>query len=288
MKKLSLAILFAIISTASFATDIRVMSYNVRLLRTSDGANGWAFRKNATPAMIYDIRPVVFGVQEAYRDQLDFILEQCPRYKEVGVGREDGADGGEHMSVFFNADSLKLLKWGNYWLSETPDRPSKGWDAVCYRTATWVLFEHKSSGKKFYFVDTHLDHKGFEARKQGLQLIYDRIQLMNKENLPMVLVGDFNIKPDDPGLTDLNNLMQPARFTAKDADTDGSFNGWGRFGESKSAPVLTEKTTGTLLPIDYIYHCGFSECLTFKVVTRKYAGVEYISDHYPIYSDLRF
>lgn len=288
MKKIIPILICLLFSAFSYGAEIRVMSYNIRVINNKDGMNGWQYRKEATPAMIYDIRPVVFGVQEALREHLDYILEQCPRYKEVGVGRSDGADGSEHMSVFYNIDSLKLITWGNYWLSQTPDRPSYGWDAACYRTATWVLFEVKSTGKKFYFVNTHLDHKGFEAREKGLQLIYDKIGQMNKENYPMVLTGDFNILPDDPGLVNIDKLMKPARFTAKDADKVGSFNGWGKYGESTGAPDLKGEKPKELTPIDYIYYSGFSDCLTFKVVRRQYAGVPFISDHYPIYSDLVF
>lgn len=288
MKKTIISIAFLLFISACAFASIRVMSYNVRMMKGKDGSNSWEFRKVATPAMIYDIRPEVFGVQEAFREQLDYILEYCPCYKEVGVGRDDGADGGEHMSVFYNTDSLKLIKWGNYWLSETPDRPSAGWDAKYKRTATWTLLEVKSSGQRFYFVNTHLDHRGVAARKNGLKLIFDKIQEMNVEGLPMVLTGDFNVRPDNDGLTELNKLMKPARFTAIDADKCGSFNGWGKYGESTGAPTLDGAPVKELLPIDYIYYYKFSKCLTFKVVTRKYAGAEYISDHYPIYSDLEF
>jgi len=288
MRKLLVSLLFVIVATAVSAAELRVMSYNIRLYVGKDGENSWEFRKYATPAMIYDIRPTVFGVQEAYRQQLDYIVEKCPGYKEVGLGREDGADKGEHMSVFYDSEILQLITWGNYWLSETPDRPSKGWDAACKRTATWVLFEIKSSGEKFYFVNTHLDHRGKEARKNGLRLIYDKIREMNKENYPMVLTGDFNVQPDNAGLADLNTLMKPARFNAQVADTVGSFNGWGKYGESEGAPTLDDKPSNTLLPIDYIYYAGFSNCLTFRVVRRQYAGVKYISDHYPVYADLVF
>lgn len=281
-----LALIFAL-PEPCFA-GLRVMSYNIRLGVADDGVNRWELRKPATPAMIYDIHPVVFGVQEAYRFQLDYILDKCPSYKEVGVGRDDGADGGEHMSVFYDADSLKLVIWGNYWLSDTPDRPSKGWDAACYRTATWVLLEVRSSGQRFYFLNTHLDHKGFEARKNGLRLIYKKIGEMNSEGYPMVLTGDFNVKPDNACLNDISSLMKPARFTASDSDSRGSFNGWGKYGESDGAPDLGESSGKKLLPIDYIYYSGFSECRTFRVVTREYCGIRYISDHYPVYCDLEF
>lgn len=280
-------VLFLCICSSAFA-QIRVMSYNVRYGQAKDGSNSWEYRCVATPAMLYDIRPVVFGTQEALTEQIEYIVTKCPCYKAVGVGRDDGADGGEHMSVFYNTDSLKLLKWGNYWLSETPDRPSKGWDAACRRTATWTLLEQKSTGKRFYFVNTHLDHIGREARVKGIRLVYDKIQAMNKEGYPMVLTGDFNIRPDDECLTDINTLMKPARFFAEDADKRGSFNGFGKFGESKSAPKLDGAPQKDLLPIDYIYYCGFSKCTKFRVVTQTYAEVPYISDHYPVWADIEF
>ncbi len=255
---------------------IRVMSYNVRLGVAKDGDNAWMNRRSATPAMLRDIRPAVFGVQEAYDFQLAYIQEQCPEYKCVGVGRDDGSSAGEHMSVFYDTNLIELLEWGTYWLSETPDVPSFGWDAKCRRTATWTLLKVKATGERFYFVNTHLDHVGKLARKNGLALIYNRIQEMNPDGVPMVLTGDFNVLPDNECLVDLSKLMKSARFGAKAAETIGSFNGFGEY------------NLRTLKPIDYIYYSGFSKCLTFRVVTDSYDGKPYISDHYPIYSDLEF
>lgn len=285
MKKLTLIVL-ALLLTLSAAAQIRVMSYNIRLGVADDGPNKWEIRKVATPAMLADIHPDVFGVQEAYTFQIEYINETCPQYKSVGVGREDGIEKGEHMSVFYNSEKLELLDWGTYWLSETPDVPSKGWDAACYRTATWTLLKERKSGKKFFFVNTHLDHVGFEARKRGLMLLVERIAAMNPDGVPMVLTGDFNILPDAEELTDLNRLMKSARFCAKKSTTEGSFNGWGKYGKSSGAPVLNKEVKGCT-PIDYIYYQGFKQCKTFQVVDKSYCGIPYISDHYPIYADLK-
>ncbi|MBR6054859.1 MAG: endonuclease/exonuclease/phosphatase family protein [Bacteroidales bacterium] len=256
--------------------SLRVMSYNIRYSRAKDGANSWEFRREATPAMILDIHPDVFGIQEAFQDQVDYILEKCPDYRMVGVGRDDGVQKGEQMSVFYDSKRFDLLKWGTYWLSETPDVPSYGWDAACRRTATWTLLEQKSTGRRFYFVNTHLDHVGVTARREGLALIYNNIQKMNQEGFPMVLTGDFNVFPDDECLKDISTLMKSARFNSVEADTIGSFSGFGEFGMDN------------LEKIDYIYFSGFSSSRRFKVVTASYAGKPYISDHYPIYSDLLF
>lgn len=287
MKRIILSF-FVLLMALSASAGIRVMSYNVRLGVAKDGDNSWDKRREATPAMLRDIRPEVFGVQEAYDFQIQYIVEQCPEYKAVGVGRDDGKSDGEHMSVFYDTTRIELLEWGTYWLSETPDVPSYGWDAACRRTATWTLLREKATGQKFYFVNTHLDHVGIKARKEGLALIYNRIKQMNPGGLPMVLTGDFNILPDNDGLKEINTLMKSARFNSLDADTIGSFNGFGKYGNSSGAPVLGDKKSErkSLRPLDYIYYSGFDNSLCFKVVTKEYAGKKFISDHYPVYADL--
>ena len=115
---------------------IKVMSYNIRLGVGEDGTNSWQYRCPATIEMLEEQQPDVFGVQEAYDFQIEFIEEFARNYKSVGVGREDGKKEGEFMSIFWNKKTVSLLKWGTFWLSETPEQPSKGWDAACYRTAT--------------------------------------------------------------------------------------------------------------------------------------------------------
>ena len=252
--------------------EIKVMSYNIRYGKGKDGTNSWPLRYPATAMMIEDQRPDVFGIQEALDFQVQYIAETCRDYENVGVGREDGKKDGEHMSIFYNKKNIKLLKWGTYWLSETPDKPSKGWDAACYRTATWALMKDKRTGKKFYFVNTHLDHKGAEAQKNGLALIVERIAQMNPEGYPMVLTGDFNVLPDNPVLNDLNTKMKSAQDNAVKTDNRGTFNGWGKSNKK----------------IDYIYYSGFSECPQFEVVTKRYADRAYISDHFPITAVLMF
>ena len=253
--------------------SLDVMSYNIRLGVADDGDNSWDIRKIATPAMLQANAPDIFGVQEAYDFQVAYIAEQCPQYVPLGVGREDGVAKGEHMSIFYNKEKIDVVEWGTYWLSETPDVPSKGWDAACYRTATWALLKLKDSGKQFYYVNTHLDHKGVEARAKGLALIADKIAAMNPKGYPMVLTGDFNVCPDNPGLEGINAQMKDARVTAENSDDRGSFNGWGQ-SEGKV--------------IDYIYYAGFAKCTDFKVVTDTYENIPYISDHYPVKAHLVF
>ena len=251
---------------------LKVMSYNIRLGSANDGTNSWALRYPATAEMIKDQAPDVFGVQEALSYQVYFIEENFRNYKSVGVGRENGKKEGEHMSIFWNTKTVKMLKWGTFWLSDTPEKPSMGWDAACYRTATWALMKDKKTGKKFYFVNTHLDHVGKEAQKNGLKLIVDRIAKINKEDYPMVLTGDFNVRPDNKVLADLDARMTSVRKIAAKTDKHDTYNGWG-------------KGNGI---IDYIYVSGFSSYPEYQTVTKRYADRKFVSDHYPITARLIF
>lgn len=256
---------------AQESEGLKVMSYNIRLGSAQDGTNSWALRYLATEKMLKDQKPDVFGVQEALDYQVAFIEDICG-YESVGVGRENGKKEGEHMSIFWNKKAVSMLKWGTFWLSETPEKPSKGWDAECFRTATWALMKDKKTGKKFYFVNTHLDHKGTEAQKNGLKLIVDRIAEINPDGLPMILTGDFNIEPKNPALKDLDARMQSARKIAVKTDDHATYNGWG-----KSSTM-----------IDYIYVSGFSSCPEYQTVTKRYEDRKFISDHYPIFARLIF
>ncbi|MCQ2114996.1 MAG: endonuclease/exonuclease/phosphatase family protein [Bacteroidales bacterium] len=287
MKKLviilaSIAMLLPVAAQAAKKSDepakVTVMSYNIRLSKGEDGTNSWPYRCYAAATMISDQLPDVFGTQETLPDQIKFITTNFdghqgrPGYKGVGVGRDNGKHEGEHMMIFYNKKTIKMCKWGTYWLSETPDKVSFGWDAKCRRTATWALLQDKRSGKKFFFVNTHLDHRGAVARKEGLAVVVKRIQAMNPDHYPMVLMGDFNVYPDDPCMDDLKTMMLDARLTGKKTDTKPSYHGWGK--ESKV--------------IDYIYYSDFSCCEEFQTITKPYLDRNFVSDHNPIKATLVF
>jgi len=256
---------------AQESEGLKVMSYNIRLGSSQDGTNSWSLRYLATEKMLNDQKPDVFGVQEALDYQVAFIEDMC-RYESVGVGRENGKKEGEHMSIFWNKKTVSMLKWDTFWLSETPEKPSMGWDASCFRTATWALMKDKATGNKFYFVNTHLDHVGAEAQKNGLKLIVEKIAQINDDGYPVVLVGDFNMEPGNKTMVEIDVAMQSARNIAEKTDSHDTFNGWG-------------KGKGI---IDYIYVSGFSSCPEYQTVTKRYEDRKFISDHYPIFARLIF
>lgn len=270
MKKFLITLAAALaVACAPAPQTLKVMSYNVRTSVKDDGPNSWEFRKAATPAMIGEEKPDVFGVQEATEEQIAYIGETCPDYAGFGEGRNLDRTG-EHASIFYNKNKLKLLDGGTWWLSETPDEPSVGWDAKYPRTATWALLEDLRSGKQFYFVNTHLDHKGVEARQNGLKMIMDKTGEMNPD-IPLIITGDFNVQPGDECLQDIDASMQSARAVAAKTTDKASCNHY----EEVSTEI-----------IDYIYFKGFEKALDFDVLDKSYAGVPYISDHYPVVATL--
>ena len=268
--------------------ELSVISFNIKVsggLSDLFNPNSWSRRKSATPAMIKDYCPDIFGVQEALSDQLTYVGDNLPNYSYVGVGREDGKeipeisnseDSGEIMAIFYNTSEIDLLDWGTYWLSETPGEPSISWEADFKRTMTWAKMQMKLNGMQFFYVNTHLDNHSGTARTEGLKLIVNKIAEMNIDNLPVVLTGDFNVTPGDDVLKVLDNAkMLDARTTATKTDDLPTFNG---LGDENENPRV----------IDYIYYRGFSSCPEYETIVKQYANIQYISDHYPIVARLMF
>lgn len=254
--------------------QITVMSYNMRYGKAKDGKYSWENRKPSTVLMLDKCCPDVFGVQECLPFQADWILHNCPQYDGYGLGRNDGVNG-ERTEVFWKKDMFDLMDKGTFWLSETPDVPSMGWDAHCSRTATWVLLQYKKDGRRFYFVNTHLDHRGETAMREGLELIYRWISTHNTEKLSVVLTGDFNMRDDNPVILEFDGRMQNSRITARKLVNDVcTYHGYG--------------TVKDRYVIDYIYYDNFSGCRKHEVHTASYMDIPFVSDHYPIISVLVF
>lgn len=232
MKKTALLLLLAAcFSMPVIAGDgprpIKLISYNLRNSGARDGDNAWMKRRHATPQMIRQEAPDVFGVQEGLIDQLQYIDTECPQYVRVGVGRDDGAEGGEIMAIYYLRDRFELVDSGTLWLSETPAEVSRGWDGACNRTMTWVELRDKNSGKEFFYFNTHLDHRGKIAREESVKLIVGEIQRIAGPKGTAVLGGDFNTPVDSPIFRPLAKYMKSVRDKAPKTDSKGTFNGFG-------------------------------------------------------------
>ena len=268
--------------TPSYAADdeIKVMSFNVRLMTTENSyLNEWPYRKDACFTMIKHQQPTVFGVQEAkYTDQyleLKTALASS-NYESFGLNRDTGEEGGngETMAIFYDKTKVKYIDGGTFWLSATPDECSRGWDGACNRTATWGLFEHIATGKTFCYINTHLDHKGDAARLNGPKVIMERFAKYNPDGeYAQFLTGDMNLSYDHKALDAFEETMVNTRDAAPSNRTDRSatYNGW--------------KTTSSSI-IDHIYCTQGMNVLEYHTVNENY-GVDFISDHYPIYAIIK-
>lgn len=255
-------------------TDISVISFNIRVDNAADGTNVWRNRRDAVVTMIERERPMLLGLQEAQPHQITYLSEHCPDYAWYGLGRDTGKvppatdsyAAEETMAVFWRTAELELLDKGTFWLSETPDQVSKGWDASYRRTCTWAGFRHKKSGQTCYFFNTHLDNDGKVTREESIKLLVSRMKTINSKRRVSFLTADFNSNVTDACFAPLHVYMRDARANAAVSDDYPSWNGYGA-------------STGRL---DHVFFSG-DNCTAreFRTLRDDY-GVPYISDHYPV------
>lgn len=271
----SLILLFACAIVTNAQKDtVTVISYNIRYNNPDDGENIWENRRDNAVIMVNMEKPDFLCVQEAYFVQLQYLLQNLPDYDYIGLGRDDGAHGGEHMAILYRKDRFKVLEHGDFWLSETPFVCSRGWDAACHRIVTWGYFIDKKTGKPLYCFNTHLDHVGEVARRESVKLITQRIkEIVLDKRAPIFLTGDFNSDINSEIFDPLKKVMKQARKDAPVTDNKGTFNGWG------SAP--------NNIVIDHIFYKN-AKPMVFKTLNEDKYGRALISDHYPIKGVFRF
>ena len=252
------------------------MTYNLRLDVASDGENAWPNRKNEVTALLKFYQPDIFGTQEGLPHQVNFIKDQLKDYNLIGQGRE-GGNKGEYSALFYNSKKYDLLSHNTFWLSETPDKVSKGWDAAYLRVCSYGLFKDKKTKQKFWVFNTHLDNEGEEARNKGMELILKKINELNTKNYPVILTGDFNDAPNSKLITFLKSKMIDTQDVSQVTyGSYGTFNGF----------KFCEPST---LHIDYIFISDSKKIKVNKyaVLTDSY-DLKYPSDHFPVLTELQF
>ena len=264
--------------------EIKVMSFNIRTNSSSDtGVNAWDSRKGACVSLIKDQMPDILGVQEAqWKSQWTYLTDQLKSsgYAGYGLNRTTGAESGtgEVVGILWNTDVVKKIEVGTFWLSETPDKPSKSWGMSMNRTATWGLFEHIATGQKFFFLNTHLPLKNDKlddpetAKKEGMKLIEKKL-LEYYDDYPLYMTGDFNVISTDKVLDGIRDFMRNARTYATVKDTNPTVNGFG--------------DTSSRKQIDHIYYSKYLKAVEYYTIMDTYDGIKYVSDHYPIYAILK-
>jgi len=257
---------------------IRVMTYNIRYAgdEKTEGINSWNNRKELIASVIKTYKADIVGLQEALKIQLDDLTELLPEFAWVGVGR-DGGEAGEYSAIFYNKKRLEVLEDSTIWLSETPEKPSKGWDAALNRIITWAKFRDKITGNIFYHFNTHFDHKGEMAKLESANLLNDKVAEI-ADKTPAVITGDLNFKPDSKGYKILTGGRKNYLFDAQKiskVDHSGSNITFNDFGNS-----MEEGNK-----IDYIFIKNNIDVNSHFIINDKLDG-RYPSDHMPLLAEI--
>ena len=250
------------------AQDLSVMSYNIRYNSSNDGDDLWDLRKAELVGQLKAEAPSTFGVQEAMLVQMQYLNQELSAYDYVGVGREDGVTQGEHSAIFYLKDRFEVLQSGTFWLSETPEKVSTGWDAALPRICTYAQFYDKALKRNFWHFNTHFDHMGQVARDESAALIIERIEQLTSPQEMVVISGDFNAMPSDAPIMRMTKTFGDLLDLTQLKGPVGSFSGF-----QLNAPLDRR--------IDYIFARNLKP-KSYSHLDTKRANGRWISDHLPV------
>jgi endonuclease/exonuclease/phosphatase family metal-dependent hydrolase len=258
---------------------INAMSFNIRYDNPGDEENAWPNRKEMVAATIRFHKADIAGLQEALHHQVKDLETLLPEYGWFGVGRDDGREAGEFNPVFYRKDRFTVLDRSFFWLSDTPEKPGKAWDAACPRIATWGKVEDKWTKKTFFFFNTHFDHVGETARIKSAELLLEKMNELTGGH-PVILTGDLNCTENDmpykiltsgkgelPGLADVCNLTE-----SKPYGSTQTFNGF------RNTFLLDRR-------IDFIFVQKTGRVLRYGIISERWDG-RFVSDHNAVLAEI--
>lgn len=278
MKKGTFFLLFLVFNSWIICSQsLKLITYNIRLNTEADGENAWPSRSDFLASQILFYEPDILGIQEALPEQVNDLDSLLKDYDHFGKARETD-NKGEASSIFYLKSRFTLFEESTFWLSETPDVVSRGWDAACNRVCTYGLLYDKSNKNFLWVFNTHLDHMGEKARTNGLKLILNQISGINPNKYPVVFMGDLNSTPDSDRIKNLMNYMDDCRSVCitKPFGPPSTFNSFDFCKNPESY-------------IDYIFISKNSnyQVRKFAVLTDS-KDLKYPSDHFPVFAELHY
>ncbi len=275
------AALIALAAAAKEKADrFSAMTYNIRLDLASDGDNAWPHRRTALTSLVAYYAPDLLGMQEVLQHQKDEIEADLPFYRFVGVARDDGKQAGEYSMLGYRADRFDLLASGTFWLSPSPDRPGKGWDAAYPRVASWARLKDKRASRTMLVVNTHLDHVGVVARLESAKLIRRWLGTHREAGDAVVLMGDFNVPTGTPPYQAIL-AKTPGLIALHDTLNISRTPHFGPVGTFTAFNIEQVEPS----PIDHIFVSDGVAVLRHATLTQQTGG-KLPSDHYPVLADL--
>jgi endonuclease/exonuclease/phosphatase family metal-dependent hydrolase len=270
--KIKLVLVVLLISTTFTlkAQQITIGSFNIRYDNPRDTGNLWKDRAPIVSNLIRFHDFDVLGVQEALANQLADISGFLPEYARYGKGRDDGKDAGEHSAIYYKKDLFKLINSGDFWLSETPDKPGKGWDVTCCnRICSWVFLEDLQTKKRFYTFNVHFDHQAVVARRESSKLMLQKIKEIAGDK-PALLTGDLNGSRDSEWYKTLAN-----------SGLLGDLYGKVKYPYANNSSANGFRTPKGQAVIDHIFSTKHFTAKKWGILTDSYFG-KFPSDHFPI------
>lgn len=279
LKKLLFVALLLLPIMFTQAQTINVATYNMRNDNNSQDSthgNGWKQRFPVISELIKFHDFDIFGTQELLYHQITDLHKELPEYNYYGIGRDDGKQAGEFSEIFFKKDKFQMMAHGDFWLSQTPDKPGLGWDATCCnRICSWVLLKDKKSGKNFYVFNTHYDYQKDLARNESSKLILKEIKKIAGTQ-PAIFMGDLNGGNETSWYKSVatSGFLKDTYKEAKNPYAlNGSFNGFG-------STVKSDEI------IDHIFITKQFKVEKWGILTDTYHG-KYPSDHFPVMTRLK-
>lgn len=260
---------------AASPAKFNIMSFNIRYDNPEDSLDNWQYRKDRAAKAIHFYDADILGTQEVLHNQLEDLKQRLPEYDVIGVGREDGKEKGEYSALWYKKDRFTVLDSGYFWLSETPEvAGSKGWDGACERIASWAKLKDNTSGKEIFALNTHLDHVGVAARREGVSLILDKVAELSN-GLPVVVTGDFNAEPESDVIKHVTDTSNPKHLIDSRSVAPlvyGPSWSWHDFGK---LPYDRRPL------IDYVFVNNGVEVLKYGVLAET-ENEAFVSDHAPV------
>lgn len=269
---ISLYILMVLISYQNVVSQkINIMTFNIRYDEPSDSLDNWHLRKMEMADFIMGKKPLVLGIQEGLHHQVIYLDSALVNYSYVGCGRDDGQQKGEYTAIYIDTSVFTIKHSGTFWLSETPEKVSVGWDAALPRICTYALISHKKLSKSVWVFNSHFDHKGELSRLKAAELIIKKSTELNVDNLPYIIMGDLNATPEEKPMVYLYS-HHPGKPN-KIKGPSGTFNGFGRENNSRH--------------IDFVFTKDI-KVLSYHHLKAKRKNGRYISDHLPVMAKVKF
>ena len=252
----------------SDTVDINLMTFNIRT-GIDGGIKAWDSRKAALLKMVLDANPSVACFQEVQSTQADDLEEVLGAASyEVRYIQGDGT------VIAYKIDDWEKISESRFWLSETPDTPSKGWGAQYSRTCINILLKHKTTGQYLNVFGTHLDFNT-TAKVNSVKLIMERIAAANEAAgmlYPTFIAGDFNDGLGAEAYNEASTQYRDPRYYAPITDFYTTCAHWG---------TADDTSTGGIIDHIFVSPEHFINNELTVIRTRDETGF-YPSDHFAV------